>query len=67
MDHIDRRYDRHRHNRKGVSIWLYPGLTPPIDFEMCSDASGSLGFGASFDPDLPCGLWPSALSIRNYL
>lgn len=50
MDHIDRGYDRHRHNRKGVVPWP----------EMCSDASGSLGFGASFDPDLPCGLWSVA-------
>ena len=30
----------------GVSFWLFPGMSPPADVEVVSDASGSLGFGA---------------------
>lgn len=30
----------------GVSFWLFPGMSPPADVEVISDASGSLGFGA---------------------
>lgn len=32
----------------GISVWLYPGLSPAMDFEVSSDAAGSLGFRAFF-------------------
>ena len=43
----------------------YLGLSPPIDLEMSSDASGSLGFGAVFCIHWLYGKWPSALQSAS--
>ena len=45
----------------GVCFWVYPGLSPPFDLEMASDASGSFGFGTVFRTHWLYGKWPSAL------
>ena len=39
----------------GVSSWLFPGMSPPPDIEVVSDASRSLGFSAYFN-----GAWFSS-------
>ena len=49
----------------GVCFWVFPGLSPPIDLEMSSDASGSLGFGAVFDSHWLHGKWPPALQSSS--
>ena len=49
----------------GVCFWVYPGLSPPIDLEMASDASGSFGFGAVFRTHWLYGKWPSALQSAS--
>ena len=49
----------------GVCFWVYPGLSPPSDLEMASDASGSLGFGAVFRTHWLYGKWPSALQSAS--
>ena len=49
----------------GVYFWVYPGLSPPINLEMSSDASGSLGFGAIFGSHWLYGKWPSVLQSSS--
>lgn len=49
----------------GVCFWVYLGLSLPIDLEMSSDASGSLGFGAVFYTHWLYGKWPSALQSAS--
>lgn len=49
----------------GVCFWVYPGLSPPIDLKMSSDASGSLEFGAVFRTHWLYGKWPSALQSTS--
>ena len=49
----------------GVYFWVYPGLSPPIELEMSSDASGSLRFGAVFRTHWFYGKWPSALQSAS--
>ena len=49
----------------GVYFWVYPGLSPPINREMSSDASGSLGFGAIFGSHWLYGKWPSVLQSSS--
>ena len=46
-------------------FWVLPGLSPPIDMEMSSDASGSLGFGAVFGSHWLHGKWPPALQSSS--
>ena len=41
----------------GVSFWLFPGMSPPSDAEVVSDASGSLGFGAYLSGAWFSGSW----------
>ena len=40
-----------------VSFWLFSGLTPCSDFEVFSDASGSVGFGAFCGREWFNGTW----------
>ena len=49
----------------GVYFWVYPGLSPPINLEMSSDASGSLEFGAIFGSHWLYGKWPSVLQSSS--
>lgn len=41
----------------GVSFWLFPGLSPPPDTEVMSDASGAVGFGAIWGEEWFNGIW----------
>ena len=41
----------------GISFWLYPVLSPAVDLEVASDATGSLGFGAYFQGFWLAGPW----------
>ena len=45
----------------GVSFWVYPGLSPPVNLEISSDASGSLLYGAVFGSHWSFGKWTSVL------
>jgi len=49
----------------GVYFWVYPGLSPPIDLEMASDASGSFGFGAVSRTQWLYGKRPSAIQSAS--
>ena len=49
----------------GVCFWVLPGLSPPTDLEMSSDASVSLGFGAVFGSHWLHGKWPPALQSSS--
>ena len=42
---------------RGVSFWLFPGMSAPTDVEVTSDAAGSLGFGAYFNTEWFSGAW----------
>jgi len=41
----------------GVNFWLFPGLSPPPDQEILTDASGAIGFGAIFGNEWFNGIW----------
>lgn len=41
----------------GVSFWLFPRLSPPLDLEIMSDFSGVIGFGAIWGSEWFDGLW----------
>lgn len=41
----------------GVQFWLFPGLCPPTDIEVTSDAAGAVGFGAFFGNNWFNGKW----------
>ena len=42
---------------RGVSFWLFPGMSAPTDVEVTSDAAGSLGFGAYFNTEWFSSAW----------
>ena len=60
-----RRWLQYLGSWKGVYFWVYPGLSP-IDLEMSSNASGSLGFGAVFRTHWLNVKWPSALQSASF-
>ena len=41
----------------GVGFWLFPGLSPPPDLEILTDASGAIGFGAIWGSAWFNGSW----------
>ena len=52
----------------GISFFLFPTLEPLPDFSVCSDASGTIGYGAFMDNEWFNGRWSNLqlpLSIAN--
>ena len=49
----------------GFYFWLFPGMSATPDLEVTSDASGSLGFGASFQGEWFNGSWVSSQASHS--
>ena len=49
----------------GVSIFLVPGLEPPSDVEVTSDAAGAVGYGAYWRNEWFNGKWPADQNQRS--